>query len=513
MARYRNTDKYQNNVFLPIKLSEQIVDGTLSATIQYMIDQKIDMSSFEQYAKNDKTGRPAYNPRVLLKLILFAYSNGIISSRRIALFSQENVVAMALCENETPDFTIIASFISSHGEDIKKVFINILLVADEMNLLGNTTFALDGCKLPSNASKEQSGTFKDLLKKKHTLEQKIQKIVEIHTVQDEKEQDKHDTEIYTTLPEKKQKAINKMNQKIQKIDTFLSNNEPKIGKRKKESQSNITDNESSKMKTGHGVIQGYNGQAMVDEKHQLIVAAQAFGKGQDHSLLEPMLDETAHTMASLGKGDSFIEGKTFIADTGYFSVENLEVVQQKKINAYIPDQNFRKRDIRFENKRRHVPNSDKKIFRDQFVFDKDKDVVICPAGQILLPSRGAIRKLSHYSYKTYHTTKAICDACLLRGKCLKSEKSRWRNYQVLVADDKPDVIRNMIDKIDSREGRDIYTKRMGIVEPVFANIRTHKRLDKFTLRGQSKVTIQWLLFCIVHNLSKITNYGMKFALI
>jgi hypothetical protein len=96
----------------------------------------------------------------------------------------------------------------------------------------------------------------------------------------------------------------------------------------------------------------------------------------------------------------------------------------------------------------------------------------------------------------------------LRGKCLKSEKSRWRNYQVLVADDKPDVIRNMIDKIDSHEGRDMYTKRMGIVEPVFANIRTHKRLDKFTLRGQSKVTIQWLLFCIVHNLSKITNYGM-----
>jgi transposase len=79
MARYRNTDKYQNNVFLPIKLNEQIVDGTLPATIQYMIDQKIDMSSFEQYAKNDKTGRPAYNPRVLLKLILFAYSNALLS--------------------------------------------------------------------------------------------------------------------------------------------------------------------------------------------------------------------------------------------------------------------------------------------------------------------------------------------------------------------------------------------------------------------------------------------------
>ncbi len=505
MARYRQTDKYQDNVFLPIRLSEQIVEGTLPATIQYMIDQKIDMTSFDLYARNDNTGRPAYNPRVLLKLVLFAYANGINSSRRIARFAEENVVAMALCENETPDFTVIASFISTHGEAIKNVFINILLVAEEMNLLGNTTFALDGCKLPSNASKEQSGSFKDLIQKKHKLEQKIQNIIEAHTTEDKREKKDTSSGSPKSLPEAKQKAIKKMEQKIQKIEKFLATNKPRLGKRNKESQSNMTDNESSKMKTGHGVIQGYNGQAMVDEKHQVIVAAQAFGKGQDHSLLEPMLEETAQNMVALGKEDSFIEGKTFIADTGYFSEENLQVVENKKIDAYIPDQNFRKRDVRFETKRRHVPESDKKLFRDQFVYDREKDLVICPAGQELPPSRGAIRKISHYYYKTYHTTKAVCSACAIRDQCLKSEKSRWRNYQVLVDTDKPDVIQKMINKIDSPKGREIYSKRMGIVEPVFANIRTHKRLDKFTLRGQEKVNIQWLLYCIVHNLSKISN--------
>ena len=65
----------------------------------------------------------------------------------------------------------------------------------------------------------------------------------------------------------------------------------------------------------------------------------------------------------------------------------------------------------------------------------------------------------------------------------------------------------MIDKIDSPHGREVYLKRMGIVEPVFANIRIHKRLDHFTLRGQKKVNTQWLLYCIVHNLGKITNFG------
>ena len=177
----------------------------------------------------------------------------------------------------------------------------------------------------------------------------------------------------------------------------------------------MTDNESSKRKTGHGFIQGYNGQAIVDEKHQIIVASQAFGKGQDHSLLEPMIVETAHNMTALGKGDNYIEGKTFIADTGYFSEENLTIVENKKVDAYIPDQNFRKRDIRFETKRSHVPDSDKKLFRDQFVYDKEKNVFICPAGQILQPSRGAIRKLSNYWYKTYHTKREVCASCSLRS--------------------------------------------------------------------------------------------------
>lgn len=503
MPRYIQTDKVQDNLFIPFRLSQQIVEGTLAATIQYMVDKRIDMSVFEQKNKNDSTGRPAYNPRVMLKLILFAYSNGINSSRKISAFAEQNVLAMALSENQTPDFTVIADFISGMGNEIKTVFTNILLVAEEMDLLGCTVFALDGCKLPSNAGKEKSGTFADLRNKQKKLRKKITSILENHQKQDAGEE--------ADLPEEKVRVIGRLEKNIQKIDEFLSANKPRIGKRGKESQSNMTDNESSKMKTGHGVIQGYNGQAMVDEKHQIVVSAKAFGKGQDHSLLEPMLKETVENLSAIGKPESHVEGKTIIADTGYFSEENLNAAIEKKIDAYIPDQNFRKRDTRFETKRSHVPGNGDKVFRDEFSYDKENDVVICPAGQKLLPSRGAIRKLKHYSYKTYHTTKAVCGSCAMRPKCLKSEKSRWRNYQLLVGEEKPDVIREMIDKIDTPRAREIYIKRMGIVEPVFANIRTHKRLDHFTLRGQAKVNIQWMLYCIVHNLSKITNYGLPLA--
>src|SRR5204862_12683 len=143
----------------------------------------------------------------------------------------------------------------------------------EMNLPGNTVFALDGCKLPSNAEKEQSGTFSDLRKKQQKLKDKITTIINNNKSLDSQSQQE--------LPPSKQKAVDKLEKNIRKIDVFLSENKPRIGKRNKESQSNITDNESCKMKTGHGVIQGYNGQAVVDEKHQFIVAAEAFGKGQD----------------------------------------------------------------------------------------------------------------------------------------------------------------------------------------------------------------------------------------
>jgi transposase/ribosomal protein L27 len=499
MPRYIRSDKIQDNLFVPLKLSDQIIEGTLAHTIEFLVDNKLDLSLFDAKIKNDFTGRPAYNPGIMLKLILFSYANGINSSRRIQNFAQTNLVAMALAENQAPDFTVIADFISGMDQEIGSVFSKILMIADEMKLLGNTVFALDGCKLPSNASKEKSGTFSDLEKKRQKLQEKINSLLDTHKRLDKsKPASKKNTS----------DAVSKLEKKIRQIECFLDNNGKRIGKRNKESQSNITDNESCKMKTGHGVVQGYNGQAMVDQKHQIIVAAKAFGKGQDHTLLGPMLNESLINYKKLGRKKTFLKGKKVIADTGYFSEENLKVVEDYAIDAYIPDQYFRKRDVRFASKKRFVKKQNTKTCRDDFVFNKKKDVVICPAGKELIASKGALRKMGNFIYKRYHGKKVVCDLCPKRMNCLKTEKSKYRVYQIAVADAERDGIRKMIDKIDTRKGRETYSKRMGIVEPVFANIRIHKRLDHFTLRSQKKVNIQWLLYCTVHNISKISNYGM-----
>jgi transposase len=133
----------------------------------------LDMSIFQGKYHNDETGRAAYDPKILLKVVLLAYSRGLISSRKIEQACRENVVFMALACGQQPDHSTIAAFVSSMKDEILPLFRDVLLICEEINLLGGTMFALDGCKLPSNASKELSGTFTELQKKKQKIEAQV----------------------------------------------------------------------------------------------------------------------------------------------------------------------------------------------------------------------------------------------------------------------------------------------------------------------------------------------------
>ena len=105
----------------------------------------------------------------------------------------------------------------------------------------------------------------------------------------------------------------------------------------------------------------------------------------------------------------------------------------------------------------------------------------------------------------------FCCNCELRSKCIRNPETKQRWLQVFHGK-LPDITDDMKDKIDTPEGRKIYAKRLAIVEPVFGNIRTQKGMDKFTLATRSKVQIQWMLYCIVHNMEKVSNYGKSYAM-
>ena len=232
MAKFKTYD-YSQLVFLPVSLSDQLMPGTLEFAIHTLVEHRLNMSVFDGKYRNDETGRAAYDPKILLKLVLLAYSRGLISSRKIEQASRENVVFMALACGQHPDHSTIAAFVSSMKDEILPLFRDVLLVCEEMNLLGGTMFALDGCKLPSNASKEWSGTVAELRKKKAKIETKVAQLL-AEQIKTDRGQD--DPPVPVASGASRQQLVEKLQKKAELIDTWLAENQPKLGAAGREKQ-------------------------------------------------------------------------------------------------------------------------------------------------------------------------------------------------------------------------------------------------------------------------------------
>jgi len=509
MAKYKPFN-YSQQKLIPIDFASQILPGTFEYTLNYLIDNELDLSVFDQRYQNDETGAPAFSPSILLKIVLYAYSRGITSSRKIEQACRENIVFMALSADTQPHFTTIAHFISSMDREITVLFRNVLLLCDEMNLIGREMFAIDGCKLPSNAAKEWSGTKAELAQKKHKMELAVR-----HMLRHHREEDARNVPVDEIRWHKEQQAVRTMKRHIKKLKDWLDDNDDKPGKTGKPRKSNITDNESAKIKTGKGVIQGYDGVAAVDSKHQIVIQAEAFGEAQEHDLLQPMIEGT---MANLDKP---YPGKRtrLTADSGFYNKRNLEYLYTRGIDSYLPDIGFRKRDPRFQTidkyKARHRKEQGKKrksnhYTSPDFHYDADTHTCICPAGKKLY-SNGRNLDLNGYEALRFRGAKRDCVPCTHRARCMKDpDKTVTRQATIFVGRSKSapqPYIEHMKHKIDTPEGRYLYSRRIGIVEPVFGNICSALGLQRFTLRSKNKVDIQWKLYCMVHNLLKIHRYG------
>ena len=147
MARYKHYDLNQTKM-IPLSYADQIVEGSFEYALNEIVEEHLDLSVFEHRYHNDATGRSAYDPKVLLKVVLYGYYRGIISSRRIAEACRRNVVFMALSADSRPHFTTLAAFVSNLEHEITSLFGDVLLYASELGLIGKEHFAIDGCKLP-----------------------------------------------------------------------------------------------------------------------------------------------------------------------------------------------------------------------------------------------------------------------------------------------------------------------------------------------------------------------------
>lgn len=503
MPRYKPV--HRDPLLLPVVLSEQLQPGTFEFALDHLVDHELDLSALDARFRNDETGASAYDPRVMLKIVLLAYSRGLNTSRRIEAACRQNVLFMAISGDSQPSYTHIAKFVRELGDQIQPLFTQVLLVCDRQGLIGRQMFAFDGVKLPSNASKERSGTHAELRHRAERLDKAARKMIEQHRSRD-----------VADGPDEggggaRQRRIDELHREAQAMREFVAREQPRRNAKGQELKSNVTDNDSAKMATSKGVIQGYAAQAAVDSRHQVIVAADVIGSGSEQAMLLPMI-ELAQAVAD--------ETTVMTADAGFHSHENMRALHERGIPALVADGQMRKRDERFASQQRHRDKGDPlhdktkaqeqrvRLFRPaDFIVDRENNRLICPAGQTLYSSGNRCRINGRVAHK-YKGTQAGCGGCSLRAQCLR-DPQRTPIRQVAIFASGPGsghlATELMKQAIDSARGRTIYSQRIATVEPVFANIRHTKRLDRFTLRGKEKVGTQWRLYCLVHNIEKLAR--------
>ncbi len=328
---------------------------------------------------NDETGAPAYPPAVLLKVVPFTYARGIVSSRAIGRACGEHVTFIARCGDQAPHFTTIAHFVSTLSDEIAHVFAAVVAICDRQGLIGREMFAIDGVKLPTNASRQRNGSREEFVRQAEKLEAAAQVMLTRHRTTDTRP-------LEPELDAKDAARVARLQHDAAELRTWLTAYpDERRGPKGTLRQSNRTDNESAKMATSTGVIQGYTGVAAVDAHAQIIVVAHAHGTGSEHELLVPIVDALAPVLAP---------ASLVTANAGYHSEVACRRLEERGIDALLADNTMRQRDERFATRGRHqkapAPLHDKSrrvsatkatTFTPQdFVYDPVARTCVCPAG-------------------------------------------------------------------------------------------------------------------------------------
>lgn len=446
---------------LPISLEDFIAEDHISRILNDIIDA-IDITALE--AKYSKDGCPAYHPRLLIKILLYGYSINIRSSREILKMTHTDTAFMYLAAMQHPDFRTICRFRSTHLDSIKNVFSHVVTVCKEMGMLGVGKISLDGSKVKANASIKQSKTA-------DALDKEIDKILK-----ESIEIDKAEDEMYgDSTPYQMPKELVDKTKRLEKIQA---------AKKKLEEENlekiNVTDNDAKIMKHKDGSLKpSYNGQIAVDDKEQVIVAADLVTDTNDVKQVDPMIQLIWATMG--------YKPTILLADAGYFSYDNIDLLNQIGTDSYIPDNFFR---IEERGKSKYFPKS-------MFRFDNENDCYYCPAA-ITMPFKGIQKRDEEPDLKHYIGNH--CSICVLKNACTKAKK------RIISRDPREYLMEDMRKKLRTEGGKELYQERMSTVEPVFGQMKQNRGFTEFLLRGKDKAKVEFLIMCTVHNIEKIAGF-------
>ena len=454
---FRAYDPDQVLLMAPV-LSEWVPEGDLAHFVSDLVESgTLDLGAI--YASyEEECGFPPYDPRLMVKLLVYGYANAVMSSRKLERATFRDVAVRMLCADQHPDYRSIARFRKRHLEALGELFVQALRLCRRAELVGLGSLALDGTKVRANASRHKAMSYERMVKKEQQLEAEIAELrknvqallSEAEAVDAEEDArfgpDRRGDELPEEL-QRRETRLAKIKEAKQALEAEARAAEtarraeleaqgkkpgkPRDGRDpfapKPTSQRNFTDPESKIMKTSDGSFhQCYSGQAVVDSVAQVIVVAELSNQAPDARQLEPALEQLDANLQAIDA--ELPNGAALTADAGYFSEENVKTCEQHGLDPYIATG-------RFKHSEPQPP-----------------------------AARGPI----------------ATDA---------TPKQR------------------MARKTRTKQGRKIYSRRKAIVEPVFGQIDTVQDGLRVLIRGKPAARAQWRFECTIHNLLKLHRAG------
>ena len=341
---------------LPANVQDYVPKDHLCRFILALVREELDLSAIAGSYRSG-LGQPPFDPRLMTALLLHGYASGIYSSRRIAKSAVERADFMMIVAGDPPDFRTISEFRRRHLKALAALFVQVLQLAEKAGLVRLGHVALDGTKIKANASKHKAMSYAHMKKREAELAAEVDRWLEAAEAADVEEDRLYGHKRGDEMPDwvaDKQKRLEKIRQAKAELEAEakaaaeaeMRRREQAEVQRKAEgrkksgrtpappkqepdgkTQRNFTDPESRILKTRDGYIQGYNAQAAVDEKAQIIVAHDLTQSMSDQNQLVPLMDGIKDNLACQPKEAS--------ADAGYLSEANLAALAERKISAYV----------------------------------------------------------------------------------------------------------------------------------------------------------------------------------
>ena len=444
--------------------------------------QQLDTSALE--STYQRMGQNAYHPKLVVSILIYAYSQGVFSSRAIERRCNEDLSFMYIAQMNCPNFRVLSDFRKDNGDFFHDCFKQTVQLAMALKLASLGHISLDGSKFKANSSKHKAMSYKRLKAKEQELSKEIDALIEKASRCDQEEDQAYQEQTGYEIPEDLKYKKARLKQ-IEEAKAALEQREQTLNPGKTiadKKQISFADKDARIMGKSGNFDYQYNGQISVDEDSQIIVGQHLSQQANDKQEVKPALAAIKEATGRLPEIMSI--------DNGYMSGDNLQMLEQNPVDVYIATD-------RGEKKNKTEPDaSERKLVKADFDYDEASNTFTCPGQQVLV----LVRQGKDGS-QTYQGDTEVCNSCRYKSRCCQSSKGEARTIKT---DDKEPLRQQMNRKMETDASKAIYKKRKQIVEPVFGQIK-NTGFRGFSVRGKDKVAGEFSLVCATHNIKKIAK--------